>query len=215
MDIIRFLTNQHHDVRELLNEIIVQKDASGSRSLLEKVSKMLLLHMQIEETIVYPAASQCFQGDPSKPSVLESFEEHGLARQCLSTLESTPPTDERFVARAKVLKSVLREHIIEEENELFPSLATKLHQSGIEMLGAEVERQLPRLEAESAPGSEYPEANSPSPQVAKPRRRATNSRGAKVGQTRRQPSSAREAKGSRKQATASGSATKRSRAHLP
>lgn len=206
MDIIRFLTNQHQEARELLNEIIVQKDANGSSSLLEKISKMLLLHMQIEETIVYPAASRCFEGDPSKPSVLLSFEEHGLARQCLSALESTPPTDERFVARAKVLKSVLREHIFEEENELFPSLATKLHQSGIEMLGAEVERQLSKLEAESAPRS--PEENSPSPQVAKTRRPA---------QARRQRSSVREAKGSRKQATASGSAAKRnrSRAHLP
>ena len=212
MDIIRFLKNQHQEAKDVLNEIIVQKDASGSRSLLEKMSKMLLLHMQIEETIVYPAASRCFQGDLSKPSVLQSFEEHELARQCLSALESTPPTDEHFVARAKVLKGVLREHIFEEENELFPSLATKLDQSGIDMLGAEVERQLSKLEAESAPrpaspaATESPATNSPSPKVAQTRRPATKSRGAKVAQTRRQRSSVRGAKGSRKQATASRSA---------
>src|SRR6478609_394584 len=129
MDIIRLLKYQHQELKDVLNEIIVQKDASGSRSSLEKMSKMLLLHMQIEETIVYPAASRCFQGDLTKPSVLQSFEEHELARQCLSALESTPPTDEHFVARAKTLKGLLHEHIFEEESELFPSLATKLRQT--------------------------------------------------------------------------------------
>ena len=63
MNIIRFLKNQHQEVKDVLNEIIVRNDASESRSLLEKMSKMLRLHMQIEETIVYPAASRCFQGD--------------------------------------------------------------------------------------------------------------------------------------------------------
>jgi iron-sulfur cluster repair protein YtfE (RIC family) len=212
MDIIRFLKYQHEEVKNVLNEIIVQNDASESHSLLEQMSKMLRLHMQIEETIVYPAASRCFQGDRRKPSVLQSFEEHELARHCLSALESTPPTDEHFVARAKVLKGVLHEHIFEEESELFPSLATKLGQSGIDMLGDEVERQLSKLEAESAPRpatpavAEPPTRKSRGARVARTRRPATKSRSAKVAQTRRQRATVRGAKGSRRQATASRSA---------
>jgi hypothetical protein len=227
MDIIRFLKHQHEDAKDVLNEIIVQNDASESRSLLEKMSKMLRLHRQIEETIVYPAASRCFQGDRRKPSVLQSFEEHELARHCLSVLESTPPTDEHFVARAKVLKGVLLEHIFEEESELFPSLATKLGQSGIDMLGDEVERQLSNLEAQSAPRPATPAVAEPpttksrspkvartrrpatksrSPKVARTRRPATKSRSPKVAQTRRQRSTVRRAKGSRRQATARRSA---------
>ena len=66
-------------LKDVLNEIIVRNGASESRPLLEKMSKKLRLHMQIEETIVYPAANRCFQGDLSKPSVLQSFEEHELA----------------------------------------------------------------------------------------------------------------------------------------
>jgi len=212
MDIIRFLKYQHEEAKAVLNEIIVQNDASESRSLLEKMSKMLRLHMQIEETIVYPAASRCFQGDLRKPSVLQSFEEHHLARQCLSTLESTPPTDEHFVPRANVLKGVLREHIFEEENELFPSLVTKLGQSGIDMLGDEVERQLSKLEAESAPRPASPPATEPaavksrSTKAAPTKRPATKSRGAKVAQTRRHRPTVRGAKGSGRKAIASRSA---------
>jgi len=227
MNIIRFLKYQHQEAKDVLNEIIVRNDTSESRSLLEKMSKMLRLHMQIEETIVYPAASKCFQGDLRKPSVLQSFAEHELARQCLSALESTPPTDEHFVARAKVLKGILREHILEEEGDLFPSLATKLGQSGIEKLGDEVARQLSKLEAESAPRPTSPAATEPpatksrsakvaqtrrpatksrSAKVTQTRRPATKSRSAKVAQTRRQRSTVRGAKGSRRQATASRSA---------
>jgi hemerythrin-like domain-containing protein len=212
MGIIRFLKHQHEEAKDMLNELIVQNDASESRSLLEKMSKMLRLHMHIEETIVYPAASRCFQGDPRKPSVLQSFEEHELARHCLSALESTPPTDEHFVARAKVLKGVLHEHIYEEESELFPSLATKLGQSGIDILGDEVERQLSRLEAESAPrpaspaATESPATKSRSAKVTQTKRPATKSRSVKVAQTRRQRSTVRGAKGSQRQATASRSA---------
>ena len=227
MNIIRFLKNQHQAVKDVLNEIIVRNDASESRSLLEKMSKMLRLHMQIEETIVYPAARLCFQGDRMKPSVLQSFEEHELARQCLSTLEATPPTDEHFIARARVLRSILREHILEEESDLFPSLATKLTLSGIDMLGDKVEREMSKLEAESAPRPASPAATespatksrsaklartrrpatkSRSAKLARTKRPATKSRSAKVAQTRRQRSTVRGAKGSRRQATASRSA---------
>jgi hypothetical protein len=212
MNIIRFLKDQHAEVKDMLNEIIVQNDASGSRSLLETVSKVLRLHMQIEETILYPAASRCFAGDHSRPSVLQSFEEHELARQRLSALESTPPTDEHFVPHAKVLKGILREHVLEEEIDLFPSLATKLGRSGIDMLGDEVERLLSKFEAESAPrpvspdAIERPATTSRSAKVAQTKRPATKSRSAKVAQTRRQRSAVRGAKGSRRHATASRSA---------
>jgi hemerythrin-like domain-containing protein len=212
MDIIRLLKKQHDEVKDVLNEVIVRDDASQSRLLLERLSKALRLHMQIEETIVYPAASRAFQGDRTKPSVLQSFEEHALARQCLSTLESTPPTDEHFVARAKVLRGILREHIIEEETELFPVLAAKIGQSGIDMLGNEVGRQMSRIEAESAPrpatqaATEPPVTKMPVAEVAPTRRPVTKSRSVKVAQTRRQRSAVRGAKGSRRQASASRSA---------
>jgi iron-sulfur cluster repair protein YtfE (RIC family) len=233
MEIIRFLKDQHEEAKDLLNEIMnVQNDASESRSLLEKISEALRLHMQIEETILYPAASRCFAGDHRKPSVLKSLEEHELARHCLSALESTPPTDEHFVARAKVLKGILREHMLDEQSELFPSLATKLGQSGIDMLGAELEHQMPQLEAESAsrPAKQAAEAESaprPAKQAAADfpvttsrgakvaqttRRRAAilgaKRHGAKVAQTTRRRAAIRGAKGSRRQGSTSRSATR-------
>jgi hemerythrin-like domain-containing protein len=200
MNIIRFLKDQHDEVNGVLDQIIVRSDASEARSLLETMSKALRLHMQIEERILYPAARRSFEGDRREQLVLEFFQEHELARQCLSALESTPPTDARFVASAKVLKAILRSHILEEEGELFPALATKLGQAGIEMLGDEVERQISRLEAGSAPRPAKRAANKPQPtksrtaKVAQTKRRRTAVRGAKKAGSRRKASAARSAK---------------------
>ncbi len=194
MNIIRFLKNQHDEVNGVLDQIIVRNEGSEYRSLLETVSKVLRLHMLIEETILYPAARRCFEGQPREQSVLESYEEHELAKQCLSALESTPPGDARFIARAKVLKAILREHILEEEGELFPALATKLGQTGIEMLGDEVEPQMSRLEAKTAPRHAKRAATKPRP---------TKSRSVKVAQTRRGRTAAPRAQKTARKASAS------------
>jgi hemerythrin-like domain-containing protein len=198
MNIVRFLKDQHDEVNDLLDKIVLNA-GSESRSLLETISKALRLHMRIEETIVYPAASRCFEGN-RKRSVLESYEEHEFVKQCLSALESTPATDKRFVARAKVLKAILRAHVLEEESELFPLLAAKLGQSGIEMLGNEVERQVSRLEAQSAPRrakratTKPRRAKSRAAKVAQTRRRRTAVRGGKATASRRNASASRSAK---------------------
>jgi iron-sulfur cluster repair protein YtfE (RIC family) len=202
MNIIRFLKDQHDEVNDLLDKIVLN-DASEARSLLETMSRALRLHMRIEETILYPAARRCFEGDPRKQLVPESYEEHEFAKQCLAALESTSATADRFVARAKVLRAILREHIVEEEGELFPLLATKLGQSGIEMLGDEVERHMSRLEAESAPRSAKRATTKP---------RATKSRGAKAAQTRRRRTAVRGAKATARKKTGAGRSTGRHRA---
>jgi iron-sulfur cluster repair protein YtfE (RIC family) len=197
MNIIRFLKDQHDEVNALLDELIVGTERSDTHSMLEMMSKALRLHMLIEETIVYPVTSRCFEGDPRKPSVLESYEAHAVAKQVLSALESTPSHDARFVARAKALKAILREHILDEESELFPALATKLGQSGIDMLGNEVEHQLSQLEAESAPRRAKRAATKP-----------TKSRTVKAARTKRPRAAGRGTKrvGSRKKSSSSKSA---------
>jgi hemerythrin-like domain-containing protein len=143
MNIIEYLKRQHEEARDVLDRIIAEDDKKESRSLLDQVSKVLRLHMQIEEKMVYPAASRAFEDDEDEEeTVLESYEEHEVARQCLEALERTAPSDKRFAIRAKVLKGILDKHIEEEESELFPELENKLGQVGIEKLSEQVERKM-------------------------------------------------------------------------
>jgi iron-sulfur cluster repair protein YtfE (RIC family) len=152
MNIIEYLKRQHDEVRDELDRIIAEDDDKESRSLLDQMSKTLRLHMQIEEKMVYPAASQAFEGDDDEEeTVLESYEEHEVAKRCLVALEGTAPTDRRFVIRAKVLKGILDKHMEEEESQLFPEIEDRLGQTGVDRLSAEVESKMPQLEAEAAP----------------------------------------------------------------
>jgi iron-sulfur cluster repair protein YtfE (RIC family) len=199
MNIIGFLRDQHREVRSLLDDIITRSDSLEHRRVLEKMSKSLRLHMLIEETILYPAASRCFEGNRQKVTVLQSYEEHEVAKQALSLLESTSPNDEYFAARAGVLKGILREHVLEEESELFPSLATKLGQSGIDELGNELERQMVALEAKvSAPRATRKKTRVPkarSAKIAPDRRRRAGAQRAKASGSQRKASPRRSAKG--------------------
>jgi hemerythrin-like domain-containing protein len=181
MNIIEYLKGQHEEARDVLDRIIAEDDQKEAASLVDHVSRVLRLHMQIEEKMVYPAASRAFEGDQDEEeTVLESYEEHEVAKRCLLALEGTPPQDKRFVIRAKVLKGLLDKHMDEEEDELFPELEAKLGQSGIERLSEEIERKMSQMEAESAPHPAKRRA------VRTTRARATaGSRGSRAGETTR------------------------------
>src|SRR5258708_18432384 len=107
MNIIEYLKRQHEEARDVLDRIIAEDDKKESRSLCNQVSKVLRLHMRIEEKMVYPSASRAFEGDEDEEeTVLESYEEHVVATRCLEALERTQPSDKRFVIRARVLKGI-------------------------------------------------------------------------------------------------------------
>jgi hemerythrin-like domain-containing protein len=206
MNIIEYLKRQHDEVRDVLDRIIAEDDDKESRTLLAQVSKTLRLHMQIEEKMVYPAASRAFEGDEDEEeTVLESYEEHEVAKRCLVALEATAPTDRRFVIRAKVLKGILDKHMDEEEAELFPEMEDRIGQSGVERLGAEVEAKMPQLQAESAPKPAVRRAV----RTAKVRA-AVRSRATRAAQTKRRRAGARGAT-SRKAASRTSARSSRKR----
>lgn len=200
MNIIEYLKGQHEEARDVLDRIIAEDDKKESRVLCDHISKVLRLHMRIEEKLVYPAACRAFEGDEDEEeTVLESYEEHAVAHRCLEALEGTQPSDKRFVIRAKVLKGILDKHLEEEENELFPELENTLGPSGLEKLSELVERKMPQMEAESAfgPGARpaarakrsRAAAGSRTPRATKTTRRTVRARGAKARGTRSRPSS--------------------------
>jgi hemerythrin-like domain-containing protein len=149
MDVIERLKRQHEEVRDVLERIIAEDDGRESRVLLAQLSSSLRLHMSLEEKIVYPAGARAFAGDEDdEETILESYEEHAVARRCLEELEKTSPSDKRFVVRAKILKDIFEKHVEEEEGEMFPELEAKLGQDGIRKVGDVVERRQREIEGE-------------------------------------------------------------------
>ena len=67
--------------------------------------------------------------------VLEGYEEHHVADVVLEELAATDVTDERWLAKFKVLKESLEHHIEEEEGHMFRTARSVLGRDRLEELG--------------------------------------------------------------------------------
>ncbi len=126
MDAIALLKKQHRKAETALKKLCRGYD----RDVLEEVADELAAHMVIEETVFYPTVR-----DAAPDLVLESFEEHAVAQFELKRLLALDPDDERFEARATALLDLVKHHVEEEEDELFPRVEKALGEDALEALG--------------------------------------------------------------------------------
>jgi hemerythrin-like domain-containing protein len=87
--------------------------------LAKKICLALKVHTQIEEEIFYPAAR-----DATKDNDLidEAIVEHGTVKNLIKEVEDMEIGEELYDAKMRVLGEMVKRHIREEEEELFPEL---------------------------------------------------------------------------------------------
>ena len=119
---ITLLKEDHAAVKELLEQLAETTDRAAKKreQLLEKIDAELRAHARIEERILYPEFREAAKAKEDLKLYFEATEEHELAEQVLDSLGETDVTDERFGAKAKVLKDLVLHHAQEEEKEMFP-----------------------------------------------------------------------------------------------
>ena len=124
------LEKQHRKVEALFKKLSSGKGDLGAVAV--ELANDLAAHMVIEQEIFYPKAKAV-----KKDLVLESYEEHAIARFALERLLATKPEDESFQARVTALKELIEHHVEEEEEDLFPkvnkALAAELEAMGKQM----------------------------------------------------------------------------------
>ena len=139
MDAITLLKQDHKTVKGLF----AQFDKAGQnahqkkRALIDKIIEELSVHAAIEEQVFYPAARAAVS--EAEDEVLESLEEHHVAKWLLSELEDLDPKAERFDAKVTVLKESILHHAAEEETELFPKVRAVLGRKELQELGQRLE----------------------------------------------------------------------------
>jgi hemerythrin superfamily protein len=119
-----FLREDHEELWNLFKKLAKSssKEVGTRQELFTQLERRLLNHMEAEERFFYTALEQV---DESRPRVLESYEEHLVARTVIGAFSSLAVDDERWPAKLKVLSRLFRQHADEEEHELFP-LAKKV-----------------------------------------------------------------------------------------
>ncbi len=131
MKATELLEAQHRKVEQLFKRI--ESGRSDKKATVRELADALGAHMMIEEEIFYPAVKKV-----KEDLVMESYEEHDVARYALRNLLGTSVSDERFDARVTALKELIEHHVKEEEEDLFPKVRKAMADETQSALGKEM-----------------------------------------------------------------------------
>lgn len=145
-DALEMLEEDHRKVEELFEKYDgLENDDKGKGELAKQICRELTIHAQIEEEIFYPRAREATKDDDL---IDESIVEHGSVKHLIQEIEDMGPGDDLFDAKIRVLEEMVKHHIREEEEELFPELTS----AGMDTaaVGQELARRKQALIAEMA-----------------------------------------------------------------
>jgi hemerythrin superfamily protein len=138
-DAIALLKADHKTVRGMFKETeeLSERAKMQLKRLGDQICRELTIHTEIEEQIFYPAVRERTQRGhkDERELVLESYEEHALAKHVISELRGMDGTDEAYRPKLKVLMELVDTHIKEEERELFPGVKQMMDEDELMELG--------------------------------------------------------------------------------
>jgi hemerythrin superfamily protein len=155
MTAIELLKQQHREVEDLMQKV-PSSEGAQKISLLGRIAESLTLHARLEERHLYPFLRQHgLEGE-----VRHSLEEHAQMRRLVSEILELKRSDPRLEQAIGKLESVVRDHVQEEENEIFPKAREKVDAATLERAGEEMKRAMGALENEEliAQADEQPPA---------------------------------------------------------
>jgi CBS domain-containing protein/hemerythrin-like domain-containing protein len=170
VDAIALLKDDHRTVKDLFRQFerTGPRGQKTRRKLVDRMIEELSAHAYIEEEIFYPEARAAVE--KAEDTVLEAVEEHHIMEWTLSELQDMQPSDERFHPKVSVLIELVREHIKEEEGELFPQVRKALSRSELQELGERMEQNKGSAPKKPQPKAEVDERTTATPSSGEGRR---------------------------------------------
>ena len=144
-DAIAFLKQDHATVKKLLKRLESAEDGNKRQELLSQVEMEVKIHTQIEEDVFYPAYRESARSEKDEELYFEALEEHHVVDLVLPEIKDVDSEDERFAAKAKVLKDIIEHHIEEEEKQMFPKARRLIGMSMLRELGQQLEERKQEL----------------------------------------------------------------------
>ena len=106
------LKDEHKIAKKDMDHVL-----KGKSKDFDKVYNELDIHMRGEEVVVYTIFKEV---EKLKPKIIEAFEEHKHAKMILEELKTMDMDNEEFKPKLKVLSEMVKHHVDEEEQDLFP-----------------------------------------------------------------------------------------------
>jgi iron-sulfur cluster repair protein YtfE (RIC family) len=133
------LTTEHQATLKVFDAIEATDDKATMRRsmLLSHLKHALMKHAVEEENVIYPALREI--GQIEAADALNK--EHGYVKQYLYELENMPNASPEWLAKVRVFRAEIEEHMQEEEMHLFPMLRTALSEERNKQLTATMNKE--------------------------------------------------------------------------
>jgi hemerythrin superfamily protein len=150
-DVIAELVTDHREVEEMFARLETELLPDERQDLLEQVTAELVRHAVAEEAWLYPAVRDRVPGGDAIAD--KEREDHQQVEELLKQLEGEDPHDPTNRATLHSLMATVREHVEDEEANLFPALRDVYTQQELQDLGDKV-----RTAKRAAPTRPHPMA---------------------------------------------------------
>ena len=119
MDAIELLEKDHTTIRTLFSDIEKTQDAEKLEENFTKLAKLLILHARSEELVLYPQAITC---TGTEDLIEHGEKDHHKGDEMILEIKSFSSDRPEFKQKIGELQEFMENHLIEEENELFPKV---------------------------------------------------------------------------------------------
>ncbi|MFA7614161.1 MAG: hemerythrin domain-containing protein [Candidatus Caldatribacteriota bacterium] len=115
-DIYQCLTNDHEELKSMLEELVMLEEGDDYREvLIENISTLLLSHARAEESVFYNSIRAVSDNE----EVMHGYKEHMEAEGILRKLQLKEVTGTDWTTAARDLQTALLHHISDEETTIF------------------------------------------------------------------------------------------------
>jgi len=124
-DAIEMLKADHRRVHKLFQSYAATNEPAMKHRIVMALFVALELHMQVEETVFYPAFAE-ETNSAGHALVDTSLEDHEQIEVCIEELRGLEADSEAFEAKFHALRLTVEQHVQHEEHQLFPQAEVAL-----------------------------------------------------------------------------------------
>ena len=153
MDAITLLTKDHREVEQLFQRF-EQVQGEQRRQVAESIIRELAIHSEIEKLHLYPTLREAL-GEEGQRLTEHSLEEHQRVEEALAELDRSlgGAATQPFAERMQTVVREVRQHVEEEEGEIFPKLRRALDLGRLNEMGARMEESKGRVPTHPHPSA--------------------------------------------------------------
>jgi hemerythrin superfamily protein len=139
MDAIALLKADHNVVSELFDLYNGVDSFPRQKELVERLCTELVVHMAVEEELFYPAVQRVV----NEALVTDAKAQHRAIKDLITRIQQSGSTNQHVDTQVQLLAEVIRHHVNEEHNVLFP----KVQSTSIDLvaLGAAIAQRQEQL----------------------------------------------------------------------